>query len=1028
MSRALFSEKEVRLATERRVKYIGAAKVSISQIQFEPPLPRDLNPKNLDRLRNVFRKNSCRRLDVNNHVPAVVSQQDLTNALRKANVTRQSLLTNDAHQLPRLAFMMGQLQGLHGRHRLQVGAEMLPPADRWWTVDLYMDDIGDDLRTTLVEEYANQKKPTDGEIYRKIRQYEGDYDESFRERWLVRLSRSNQDKLNQLDNRKNRRLRRAFDRLLNIPGLWPGGMRISVLHRLIASSCVEEIINYLEHVWGFWSSLVSSNRASMEKIDQDTVERLQLLAPGKCYSDAKAACGLVLSGQAFAEFSDEERRIIWARMQSFDGLIPSLYSFFEDFKYLESCAHCIKRLFGPSSSSVRETMSSMFIPCLEEGLLGSVAADCIIQTSEVTVRRQPGTDMERLETAYLQVWLYTMRHYPLMPPDPKKDGELLAKAARAKPDERVIYEMAELARQLGFRSKEIDAIVNSSPDYQIARSALLQARKPSRYRYDDQQFDLLVSRIVSCFAEAIPDQPHVSHDLLADSAMTLQVRSGMPQIRTHEQDSSLLFFDRMYADIAAADTITSFYVRRCVYFAFFGKPAWYASTNQAREANEDEGQVMGDQPRSPLFVQEDGPADVDESALHTAPVSESLQNGQQRWSTEHQRPPRSRTGREILQHRRRQDNQTRRTASHPTVERDREPMELELLRSEISDQDMLDQSNSPSEGHAPPALLNEPAPTEPAIAATNSRHESLDREGEDAMSDCTRVSFEAISLEPSPAERVTTEASDREEAFGDRTPIDHTARPIPGVSEAGEVLNIGEYDRNRGLDMFIADLRRAQEEEERLEEESASEWIDDELGLSSETHMLPDQPERSIQSENRQSPSPLPPLRDEEPTGESTESVHTDVEHPAAVAYTQELQSAPIPAERSEQTERRTSREAVEIQFWYFEREQWRRSDRLQVNPADTSSVERLADKYFRKNYSLYDFHLQDVRPAQCYQAAINEGRNAIFMISQYEEQKLIAEGRLAKDRQLVMMAAQALDRAEDTPLSPDCPVKHRKL
>ena len=33
-----------------------------------------------------------------------------------------------------------------------------------------------------------------------------------------------------------------------------------------------------------------------------------------------------------------------------------------------------------------------------------------------------------------------------MPPDLKKDGELLAKATRAKPDKRVIYEIAELAR------------------------------------------------------------------------------------------------------------------------------------------------------------------------------------------------------------------------------------------------------------------------------------------------------------------------------------------------------------------------------------------------------------------------------------------------------------------------------------------------------------------------------------------------------------------------------------------------------
>ena len=56
---------------------------------------------------------------------------------------------------------------------------------------IVMVDIGAELRTSLVEEYTNERKPTDGEIYRKIRQYEGDYDETFRERWFIRLSRSN---------------------------------------------------------------------------------------------------------------------------------------------------------------------------------------------------------------------------------------------------------------------------------------------------------------------------------------------------------------------------------------------------------------------------------------------------------------------------------------------------------------------------------------------------------------------------------------------------------------------------------------------------------------------------------------------------------------------------------------------------------------------------------------------------------------------------------------------------------------------
>ena len=96
-----------------------------------------------------------------------------------------------------------------------------------------------------MEEYANQKKPTDGEIYRKIRQYEGEDNEAFRERWFVRLSSSNQEKLDQLDNKRNRRLRRSFDRLLAIPGLWSGGIRISVLYRLIASGCIKVSLAFI---------------------------------------------------------------------------------------------------------------------------------------------------------------------------------------------------------------------------------------------------------------------------------------------------------------------------------------------------------------------------------------------------------------------------------------------------------------------------------------------------------------------------------------------------------------------------------------------------------------------------------------------------------------------------------------------------------------------------------------------------------------------------------------------------------------
>lgn len=115
----------------------------------------------------------------------------------------------------------------------------------------------------------------------------------------------------------------------------------------------------------------------------------------------------------------------------------------------------------------------MFIP-LEGG-------GGLIQTSKSTFRSERASDAEHLDKGYLQVWLYAMRHYPLMPPDPKKDDDLLAKPARAKADARVIYEMAELAHRLGFKSPEIDTLIDSSPDHQIARAALLQARKLNQF-------------------------------------------------------------------------------------------------------------------------------------------------------------------------------------------------------------------------------------------------------------------------------------------------------------------------------------------------------------------------------------------------------------------------------------------------------------------------------------------------------------------------------------------------------------------
>lgn len=781
----------------------------------------------------------------------------------------------------------------------------------------------------------------------------------------------------------------------------------------------------------------------MKKIDRDTIDALQLLAPGKSRTDGKTACGLVLSGQAFAEFSDEERRIIWDRMKDFDGLVPSLYTFFEDFKYLESCAHCVKRLFGPLTESVWETMKSIFIPSSDS------EAESVIQTSESTFRRQRATDLERLERGYLQVWLYTMRHYPLMPPDPKKDDDLLAKPARAKADERAIYEMAELARRLGFKSPEIDALIDGSPDHQIAQAALLQARKPGRFRYDAQQFDILVSRIVDCFAEAVPDQPDMGHDLLADSAMKPRARCGMPRIRTHKQDSPLLFLDRLHADDAGvSDTTTSFFVRRCVYFAFFGKPTQPGLTD-----SDPTGGSPGDMPWSPLFVTEDDPSGGHGFAMQAAlpreppqqdreePQGQRARQDREQRTLRRQQSLRRERGREVLKRRRTRKAQMRRRQLRPMAGSDQEPMELEWLSTEPSDQDMSDQGRSspelPIEG-----LQDESIPFDPATALTlHSTHGPAGPGEADTFSYCTRISLEATPLERVSEDRPTVEGQNHDEGLEEQAQVDHPSQRQSTKAEDGNSSSVGDTGGQQPvLEEYLDQLMRAQEEQEKLEAELERERLEEELGLSNQEQPAPDLSPRPQEGQN----SPARP-----PDKQLTEVTHTrdpDLAQAALPEPTQDpspgsrLEGQPEPPAENLELVALTTRDGdsnpesqnppaddagpltmmeappptlVEISFWTFEQEEWKQSDRLQVDPSDPSPVERVARKYTWKNYSLYDWKLQSLSPAQCYRAATVDGNNAIFLISEHEEQKLAAEGRFVKDRKLLSLVSRVLNRTE---------------
>ncbi|KAJ5646732.1 hypothetical protein N7490_003104 [Penicillium lividum] len=656
MDEFLYTESEIRLVTERRRKYQGTAKIDISQIVPHPSVSHHLNQTNVRRLCEVFDKEGCRRLDVYNHVSAVVSSQHLDEALRSAQVSAAEMTTDQPNRYPYLHFNSNQVKCLHGQHRLKAGEEHLSPIDQWWTVDLYLDDISPDLQTTIIEEYSNEKVPTDGEIYRKVRQYRYEANAHSENRWLARLSENKARRLRGLESHPT--VRAAFDSLLVLPSLVVHGMQIGSFPQALAICCDEEIVHALNRLLQFWSSLLGNDRIKMLKVDPHTVETLQLLAPGVSSRDRTTVKGLVHSGEVFPEFTASERSLIWKRLRKTEGIIPSLHTFFKNLWYLESCANCMKRLITPNKSfpTIRSAMRAAFSPFDPD------SGRFWIQISESEFREYARPQADHAELGYRQLWLYAMRHYPRLSKKQQKKGRI-AKPQRETVDDMILYDMAVLAKRLGFQSPEIEQLIQQSPDRQIARDALLKARRPDRYRYDEGEVETLISKVIDCFLRATPLDHPPPMKYAGGREVKKESRQGHPQAREQLQDRQFLFIDQIH-DGSTPDLqkATSFFVRRSVYFTFFSKLRIPDMDREMGDAPPDP-----DLPTSPLFV----PRHNSRRDLGTASTATSSHHGAS--------PDRER--RKEIRRERRQEKRDRKLQKRQQRQR-RQQQEYELARLE----------------------------------------------------------------------------------------------------------------------------------------------------------------------------------------------------------------------------------------------------------------------------------------------------------------------------------------------------------
>ncbi|KIM93530.1 hypothetical protein OIDMADRAFT_61463 [Oidiodendron maius Zn] len=130
---------------------------------------------------------------------------------------------------------------------------------------------------------------------------------------------------------------------------------------------------------------------------------------------------------------------------------------------------------------------------------------CVLQEAELSFTTRLGMENDRFKMGYQQLWLYTIRYYPELPPVPKKaKKDTLAKARSVRANKVTLYKFTDLADQLGFKSPQINDLKKRSPDQEIASIALLIARRHDRYIYDEAMFEIHIQQIIGLFSTATP--------------------------------------------------------------------------------------------------------------------------------------------------------------------------------------------------------------------------------------------------------------------------------------------------------------------------------------------------------------------------------------------------------------------------------------------------------------------------------------------------------------------------------------------
>ncbi|KAL5625697.1 hypothetical protein FOBRF1_000040 [Fusarium oxysporum] len=543
---------------------------------------------------------------------------------------------------------------------------------------------------------------------------------------------------------------------------------------------------------------------------------------------------------------------------------------------------------------------------------------CIIQVSESSYITISGHSAARLDLGCRQLWLAAFRDYQDLPPEPKKT-DLLAKS-RKSADEIILFSFASLAFRLGFDSKQIRNTLQNSPDRKLAERTLLTVRKPGQYKYAN--FEESVEQIMSIFATAEPFTPSPSDDASnVDHCRTEPTRFGMPHSSDHDRDRQEMFLPQMLQ--GPEDTLprmTSFFVRQSVYFAFF-KRELPAEVDINTESNTTPLELINFQRSQPAQMDI---SQVDEEAERSATLSSEIEQRRNELT-------------EILN----EITQQKANFHQITEETEQKRAELQNLSTQQTEEE--ERRNKTFSEHQQKLNQVIARETEQNRRIEQLAAQELEKDGEiQRLDQLIRTKEEELS-------QLIVEERHKQER----------------LEEIDELLRTQQDKVDFGA--------REQEENHQSENHQSKNSV-----VSLEQHAAEEVHLRNREEEQREEATDGDEMTSLA-TGDISQNVAKSDQQTRRVTRFEFSKLLTGPEDDVSST-RDTSK--IPIVF------KTRSSDgnlvvtnKLDVDPADPSVVQRVAEKYLRKHFCLFDVEYHNLIPKTCFEKVTANGTNTIIVI-----------------------------------------------